>query len=580
MRIVAPRRRHGIISPVSPAFIGSDGGVLLKKEWLVLCLFLAAVFVLTLWTGAAVGNTADEQTYRKAGDMHVRWFALLIDNPKAAFSQQALSAFWLPLNENGGILSNHPPLVAFLIGLSTRVFGAALGPIMASRIVTACFFVLLLGVVYCFVKSRYGIRAALFSVLALLLMPRVFGDAHIAALDLPMAAMAFLATVCFVKGMDSKKWSLLYGLFLGLALLTKINALFLPVPLLLGGLFYNWRKMLPNVLATFVIAPLVFCALWPWMWFGTFDHISEYLMRHFSHTAIGVYYLGKTYFQQTAPWHYPFVLTALTVPFTLLFAAVAGMVAANARKDRRLGPLLVLSALVPLGVAALPWALKYDGVRLFLLVFPFLACLAGIGFDSLCGLRGRRKAVRFAVATALAFALLLSPLISTLKYHPYYLSYYNEIAGGIRGASAMGMEDTYWGDAVNRNVYTYIQDNIKPGPDGEPPVIWYFGLWDAPEAYQNPAEKIHLNDVILEHDLEKVAERTWRLPDYILLNCRKGAFDKTRWDLYRNGENIYFVRVKSFDFDGVPLVMLFKRKPGAPLQVVQENPVAYVPESP
>lgn len=231
-----------------------------------------------------------------------------------------------------------------------------------------------------------------------------------------------------------------------------------------------------------------------------------------------------------------FVLTALTVPFTLLFAAVAGMVAANARKDRRLGPLLVLSALVPLGVAALPWALKYDGVRLFLLVFPFLACLAGIGFDSLSGLTGRRKAVRFAVATALALALPLPPFISTPQYRSFY---HNEIAGGIRGASAMGMEDTYWGDAVNPEVYRHIRDNIKPGADGEPPVIWYFGLWDAPEAYQNPAGKIQLNNVILEKDLEQIADHTWRLPDYILLNCRRAPLTR------RDGTSIATAKIST-----------------------------------
>jgi hypothetical protein len=37
-----------------------------------------------------------------------------------------------------------------------------------------------------------------------------------------------------------------------------------------------------------------------------------------------------------------------------------------------------------------------------------------------------------------------------LVLHPYQLSYYNVLSGGLRGAEALGMELTYWGDPVDR----------------------------------------------------------------------------------------------------------------------------------
>jgi hypothetical protein len=547
----------------------------------VIGFLLAGVLVLTLWTGKDVGSTFDEPAYQQAGKIYIQWFYFLHHaGITRALSSDALSKFWRPCNEWDAPLSSHPPLVPFLIGLSSHFFG---GSLMASRAVTACFFTLLLGAVYGFIKGRYGTRAGLFAAASLLFMPRIFGDAHIAALDIPMAAMAFLCAVCFVKGMENKKWSLIYGVCLGLALLTKLNAIFLPVPLLAWGLFYNWRGILPNLLAT-IIGPLVFCGLWPWMWFDTFNHISQYFSWLLEYHAIGVYYFGQTYFQPPAPWHYPFVMTALTVPATILAAAAVGMVSVNFERNRKLGALLILSLAVPLAISALPMAFKYDGVRLFLLAFPFLACLAGAGFKFICGLipRGwemRRLPHRLAAA-GIALVLLAPAIIDTVKYHPYYLSYYNEFAGGLKGASAMGMEETYWGDALNNDVYSYLVKNAKRGPAGSKILVNCWGMGNMAGARDDSAgEDPSCKDIILTWGIGqmKIGEDKWQLPDYVVLYCRKGAFSEFEWGVYRNGINKYYSRVRTFDCDGVPLVIIFQRKDDISRTAVPATPAQNSP---
>jgi len=124
------------------------------------------------------------------------------------------------------------------------------------------------------------------------------------------------------------------------------------------------------------------------------------------------------------------------------------------RYDSRLYVFLLWNVLFWLGVFSIG-AKPYDGVRLFLLVFPFLAILSGIGLDwlisTLAGLKGGK--VPAAVAALAYVALLTAPF---LRYAPYGASYYNELVGGLAGAVEKGFPVTYWGEVADDAVYNYI----------------------------------------------------------------------------------------------------------------------------
>jgi hypothetical protein len=100
----------------------------------------------------------------------------------------------------------------------------------------------------------------------------------------------------------------------------------------------------------------------------------------------------------------------------------------------------------------------YDGERLFLHVFPAWAMLIGLGFGRLWSRlnsgRGRRL---------LLTGLLLAQGYGTVALHPFGLSYYNLLVGGLPGAERLGLELTYWNDAVDRVLLKGLADHVSPG---------------------------------------------------------------------------------------------------------------------
>ena len=95
----------------------------------------------------------------------------------------------------------------------------------------------------------------------------------------------------------------------------------------------------------------------------------------------------------------------------------------------------------------------HDGVRLFLPTFFFLAAFAGWGTEWLAALLSRKiKRASKIARPALVVLVLGSAALALINIHPYELSYYNELAGGPRGAWERGFELTYWYDAFNPRV--------------------------------------------------------------------------------------------------------------------------------
>jgi len=109
----------------------------------------------------------------------------------------------------------------------------------------------------------------------------------------------------------------------------------------------------------------------------------------------------------------------------------------------RLASFTALQAAVQLGAVSLPGVPKYGGEKLFLPLLPFAAVLAALGFrllaTELAALSCRRG-----VPVALPTLLLAPGLVGAVVYRDTPLSYYNELAGGLRGATAAGFERQYY----------------------------------------------------------------------------------------------------------------------------------------
>jgi hypothetical protein len=305
------------------------------------------------------------------------------------------------------------------------------------------------------------------------LQPRMFGHLMIAATDSPVA-MSWLVLTLIVWRLDRTPVAahrpllrLLLFVCLGMASATKITGFLVIFPLFAYLLFQrNYRESWWLVRAA-LFALIFVLIVSPPMWRHPLAGISHYLYYPFlrSTEAISSFYLGRFY-TFYLPWHYFTVITAVTCPLILLLL-LSGLL--YARQAPLHGLLRVI--LFPLGfwliLAHLPATPKHDGIRQLLSMYPF------IGLLSWCGLMGwqwrlgrmTRLPGRRLLQPVLIPIILLSLSIEIARVHPFELSFYNSLIGGIRGAEKKGFEISYYLEAIHpdfiRRINPYLQNGKR-----------------------------------------------------------------------------------------------------------------------
>lgn len=433
--------------------------------------------------------------------------------------------------------------------MEVSVFAHRLGPLFLSA---AAVFLLTW-----WIAGTHGRWAGAAAGVSLTLLPRWFAHSRYAALDGPMSVMWLFTTWACWKGFHDRRWALVAGVAFGLALSTKLNAFFLPLAIGLWALLAHRDVLEEKARALFagrvasvarsppgrlllsgaLLAPLVFLASWPWLWTDTVSHLAGYFDKHLTHSHFPTHYLGATY--QTPPWHYPFVMTGLTTPLTILGLAFAGAVVGlrDAHPRRRsLTILLVVSALVPLLVLAGPTP-TYDGVRLFLPTFPMLAGLSGIGFGAaVVRLRAAwpGTSVNRCALPILGLVLLALPgLHAYATMDPYEESYFNSVIGGPQGAAEAGFALETWGQPT-ADVVPWLNEQANASdplavylPTGRVPIQYYamgdigYVTHDLKSGYELPAW-IEPQHPPLEENVTIVEDRS--KADVILLIADPAGF--------------------------------------------------------
>lgn len=146
----------------------------------------------------------------------------------------------------------------------------------------------------------------------------------------------------------------------------------------------------------------------------------------------------------------------------------------------------------------------------------------------------------------LVFAL---PLFNIAYYHPYQLSYYNELAGGISGATKLGMETTYWGEVIGRKELDWINRNFPPNATAK--VLPVYPAQNAPvEAVSFYPDVIvyYQNRGLLRHDINFFASPPY---DYLLLVTRQGLFIPNEWYLYKSHQPVYQNKISGVQLFGI-----------------------------
>ena len=495
--------------------LGRDGG----GPWVAAVAFalsLAVIFAVL----PAQGLTDDDDFYAPAGISYAGWLCDIFTAPSKAFSQAGVDGAFKINHE-------HPPFAKYVIGVAHAVTHRSLplfGSLDGARAGTAFMAALLIALLIRLCWRPFGPAAAIFAGVATLALPRFFFHSQVATLDVPVATMVVATVATFFWAERDRRWALIAGFVFGLALLTKLNAPFAAIPCTLYAVLCRWRGFgfstspvpsikfppLPrSLVAMLFLGPVLFIALWPWLWFDTFQRLGAYFAFHLGHYPIFLFYEGEIFSKPFAPWHMPFTMAAMVIPFpTLVLGGIGSLIGARAlvRLARRattdgvvtnvserdkLTALLLLQAVFAIGIVAFSNVPKYGGAKLFMPFFPLFMALAGAGFArtlrALCrlvpalagghtwllssddeaahqpvaGAAPKARGLVAAVVVAVGVVVVLPGAITSVKtFGGYGLSAFSAATGGLRGATARGYERTYY-DIADKDLARWLDANAN-----------------------------------------------------------------------------------------------------------------------
>ncbi|WP_437932169.1 glycosyltransferase family 39 protein [Sorangium sp. So ce291] len=432
--------------------------------------FAAAYVALLLATAGDLGYARDEGFYFFAASRYGAWFQALLEAPRAALDPGVIDAAWSVNHE-------HPGLIKSLFALSNLLLQKRLG-LFAMEGTSYRFPAMVLsgaGVALVYLwgtQARDRIAgasaAALFA-----MMPRYFYHAHLACFDAPIVTVWAVCAYAYWRSLrdGGALWPVLTGVTFGLALDTKHNSWFLPIVCVAHAIAVELTERivapaaaaegppredtaaapapprggqpalaaapapprggqpaLAALAAMATIGPLVFYALWPWIWRDTLPRLREYASFHLNHEYYNMEFLGRNYWTPPMPRAYAPVMTAATVPVVTLCLFAAGLCASArarllyplARAAARLAPagggraLAAARALAARlrppardpGGTALLWFLAiaavygawlspstpiFGGTKHWMTAYPFVALFAGAAFSA--GVRRARLAL-------------------------------------------------------------------------------------------------------------------------------------------------------------------------------------------
>ena len=552
--------------------------------------FLALTnFVLLLRT-QDIGFPRDEGFYFTAAEQYSRWIDDLVADPVKAFSRENVERRF-------GYNPEHPALWKFLFGLSWRLFSAfseekgvaywydggkppkpLLGLMKESTAMRLPAMLVASFLVYLIFKFGYvffNFRVGVASALAWMFMPHVFWHSHLACFDVPVTAMWFWTSYCFLRSMNGGgvRWAIYTGIVFGLALSSKHNSFFLPPLLVLFYFLVHYKEFsirrsknggvcgisIPPIPWAFVtmlvISPIIYYMLWPKLWFDPIGHLKWYIQRHAAHEYYWAYYFGTLYTEPPFPIEFPFVMSLITIPGPTVVVAFLGAVVmlwrrlartsgTNEGKVRGLGLFVFLNFFVPFAVIAHPKVPIFGGTKHWMHGVPYVALFAGVGVDYVLERLVEIKVGKVWRAIAIALAsiiMLLAPVFDTLHGYTNGSTYYNAFVKGRRAMGEFGLQREFWGNSAF-SALTYINTNAPKGAR----VDFHDTAWDSVRMYRRVG--------LLREDIVPIWD--YNNADYFLFHWHKEFLDLEGEVRGAFGSQVPVFVVAQ---DGVPLLNAYRR---------------------
>jgi hypothetical protein len=446
-----------------------------------------------------------------------------------------------------------PSLCAALAGKVFFEWLGALDHIDSYHLGLTLLWIAAVGHFYVRLQELHEPRQALLASILLGLAPRIVGEVHNNMKDLPCMAFATAGFLEMAIGVKRNRVGHLVaaGLLFGCGLSSKLveGLMILPAAAYLWLSFSGptWFPRLPRrfclaVFAMPLLAVAVLYAHWPYLWVPPaqlWHRLRE--LATVTHARSG----------SGDPSIYPLAMLAITTPIPVLVGLGLAVVftVRNASRQTLAGPLRWtwwIWLLWVLGVFSSGRIALFDGIRNFLLVWPPLAILSAWGL--LQGLEVLeehvpRVARPWLVPTALG-ALLVMSMDSILMYHPYEITYFNALVGGLPGATRIHFGPTvldfeprdYWGTSL-RQTMRWVNANLPAGAAvsfGVPRQL-YHAYPLRPDLVQTP---FHRN--------------TGDKPHYVVFLNRRRWFSELETSAIANGDLVHQETAR-----GVPLAMVY-----------------------
>ncbi len=550
-----------------------------RRECLPVVAVFAAVLALMLFSASMLPLTWDEGEMNDRADVAAEWMRHVVrwcpggrscfpDDPDGSeeelhslnmlVSYWGLKMFWTgTVSEEG-----HPQFPVLLVAGGKFLCPSVLpfetrlrfGPVLWFSVALACSFHRL--------RKEFGIATAIFGVLSILLVPRLFAHAMIAVWDSSLLAAWLLAWACFPRNMDSDRKAVGWGVLVGIACASKFPGWLTPLPFLVWILCRRrWDRsfdavsgfdITKRILAAGFTAMLVFFLLNPPLWFDPVDGFKKFVFLNTNRSLdVSIQFLGGIYnLQHSLPWYNTIFWTLITVPLGLLILAAFGIVE-TVRSDpkRWAGILLLLNMSTLLIVRAIPGTPVHDGVRLFVAAFPFLAILSGIGAAAIWTDMKRKSLVIFVYGFC---------VFNMFWFAPQWLSFYNIAIGGLPGAVRLGMEPTYYWDALDGKTLDWIARHVKP----DEKIVFSY----PPKAIllQMQLGRLRSDIDFVTGDLPLQAVRDADCRWYVMQRRPGLMFDRD-WELIRTKTPVYVKTIRNggfgpWDLGSVPLIEIYDLK--------------------
>lgn len=357
---------------------------------------------------------------------------------------------------------DHPPLNGILASFSNYIFYQKLG--FLGDIESYHLFIIfttsvLAFLIFFFTTKEYGSFAGFIAYLSLVLYPLFLGESHYNIKDPVEASFYALSIYWFYKGITkNNSWLVLVAsLFVGFALATKFNIFFAFIPMTAWVIFYKWEKIKNfkwpfsrSITITFGVSLfipwLILILSWPALWSNTFHNLVE-VFNYYKDIG-GTVYQPDRYLTFFGFNTYPIEWIIYATPLPILFFSLIGMIYAlkNGLKENKKTSLLILMwFLIPILRVSVPHAGIYGGVRQIMEYVPAMAILSGIGANGITKLLNgyivryfkqfNNLTIKPLTIIQLCIILVFIPTaIKLISIHPNETVYFNELAGGLKGA--------------------------------------------------------------------------------------------------------------------------------------------------